>query len=98
MPDSSPPDGVRCVRVSLGHGYQLMLFAGTLVLFSAMFAMLNGPFDTVTAEASSRSSTNASAQGIVWVQQAWDWGPLWAGLLALVMLIAGAVIESGRRY
>lgn len=94
----APPDDSRRVRAALGSGYQIILYGGTLVIFSLAIALLNGPFDTVTGEAQSRSSTNASAQGITWLDQAWTWAPLWALLLALVMLIAGAVLASGRRF
>lgn len=92
-----PPEAVRVVQTSLGYGYTIMLYAGTLIIVAGMLALLNEPFDAVTGEASARSSTNASAQGITWMTQAWDWMPLWVALLGVVMLIGGAVIESGRR-
>jgi hypothetical protein len=97
MSDEPARDGGRRVRASLGHGYVLLLFALTLIFAAAMLAMFNEPFDAVMTSAAAKSQTNASDTGITWINQAWTWAPIFAMLLALVMVIAAAVIQSGRR-
>lgn len=85
----------RTVRAS--SGYLLLILGGTLIMGAALLAVLGRPFDMMMGMAGDMSQTQASATGISWAQQAWDWAPWWIALLGMIMLMAGAVTRSGRR-
>lgn len=91
----SDDGAVRRIRAHFGMGYRLILFGGTFVIFSLLYAVLDTPFSDVISTADAHSTTNASSTGISYISQAWTWAPFWAAVLGLMMILIGAVVESG---
>lgn len=77
--------------------YAIIIFIGSFIIGAFMLAVLNGPQDAmINASQSQTNNTTAVYNGRRWVDQAWNWTPLFIMFLGTVQLIGRAVIE--RRF
>lgn len=86
----------RTRTVRTGLGYRLMLFGGLFIVASMLFAVLNGPFDSIITQASANTNSTQAETGIGWVEQAWKHKAFIVAALGAIGITAGAVIESRR--
>lgn len=68
----------------------------TLVLFAALYAVMQEPVSVMFDASSTVTTTQQAATGRSYIQRMWTWLPLAAMGLITLMLIARAVAASGR--
>lgn len=80
-----------------GLAYGLIKYMSMWVLGSLLWIVLNELVQPMRQQALDLTKTAYAEQGIQWIAfQAWDWAPLWLGLLAMVMILRRSVTESRR--
>jgi hypothetical protein len=84
------------MRAKASLAFKNVLFFGTWILGSILWILFDPMVEKMRTQSSSMSRSQYSAQGLEWIGQAWDWMPLWVGLLALIFIMASANAESRR--
>ena len=79
--------------------YKTIVYIGTWVLGSMVWVVLDNPVNKMRDQAMGMAQTEAAQKGLQWIAfEAWDWFPLWIGILALILILSGAARESTRGF
>lgn len=88
--------GRRWIRGRSGLANRLVLFGATIIIISLLTAALNPAFSQVHNQSESFADTSQAQTGLSWVETMWQYKTVAGLFLGLVMLIAGAIVESRR--
>jgi hypothetical protein len=79
-----------------GLANRLIIFGGFLIVTALLTLTLGPAFNDVTNQTADLASTSQGQEGLSYVSTAWTYAPLVTTMLAIVMLVAGALVESRR--
>lgn len=80
-------------RERAGLARAILIFVIGLAAAALLIAVLDGPFETLTATSAQVTETEEAAQGRQWMTSFWDGLPVIIALLSLIQLIAAAAAE-----
>lgn len=79
----------------VGLAFKFLKYGMLFTIASLLFIILDPAVSSLLSIGAEQTTTQTAANGHTYLTQAWTYLPVFTGMLALVMIIAGAVGESG---
>lgn len=80
-------------RERAGLARAMLIFVIGLAAAALLIAVLNGPFETLTATSAGLTESEQAAQGRQWMTSFWNGLPVIIAILSFIQLIAAAAAE-----
>lgn len=81
---------------SRGLANRLILFGATIIMAALLAAALDPAFSAVANQTAAQADTSQAQTGLSWIETLWKHKLVIATFLSMVMIIAGALVESRR--